>query len=274
MISGLVIGSVFIAVIGFIPFFDDGMFLEPFGAFFLAIASFAGLFTGSFLALRWICRTSLRSFLFGRGRKPDVKRAITAGAFMLAGLFVSSIPLLKNFTHDNDNITLIVVNLIFCLLFVWIQTTTEEIFFRGFFLRVPYGNEIPVLPRGLLFAFISSLFFMAVHLFNPEIQSQPFGADVLLGAASYFVGAFCTYICNLLIGGMEAGLVFHFFNNFYCFFLVRAQVTVLETPSIFIDTTRTNTGTTVFIQELFMYIPPLLYLLWSNRRRSVPKENP
>ncbi len=250
-----------------LPVFDEGRFLAPFNDFFEAVLPFAGFFIALVAGLHLFCHTSVRAFLFGRGRRPDVKTAVAAGALMFCGMILASVPDLKYTTVENTDVTLILTNLIFCLMFVWIQTTTEEIIFRGFFLRPPYGNKIPALPKGLLFAFISSLLFMAAHLANPEVQSLPFGPDLILGAASYFVGAFFLYICNLLIGGMEAGVVMHFLNNFYCFFLVRAKITAVETPAIFVDNAEAATGTITFFSELLIYALPLFYLVIKYRHR-------
>ena len=267
LIVGLFLGSVLNWVVRILPVWSEGMFLAPWKGFFDNMSLFSGLFIGCVLGIRFVCRTSLRAFLFGRGRKPDVKAAMIAGALMFAGMLAGSVPSMKNYALDNTDATVIAVNLVFCLAFTWIQTSTEEIFVRGFFLRAPYKNEIPQLPKGLLFAFISSLLFMAVHLANPEVTSQKLGPDLVLGAASYFVSAFCMYICNLLIGGMEAGLIFHLINNFFCFFLVRAKITALTTPTIIIDNSETSTGVVAFIVELIMFAPPLIYLIMRKRRQ-------
>ncbi|MBQ6574584.1 MAG: CPBP family intramembrane metalloprotease [Lachnospiraceae bacterium] len=268
VVVGAMLGLILNMIIRFIPFWDDGMFLEPWSDFFEMIAAFSGLFLSSVWGIRLFCNTSLRAFLFGRGRRPDVSGALIAGALMFAGMIAASIPSFGNFSVSNKDFKIIAVNLVLCLMFVWIQTTTEEILFRGFFLRPPYRNDMPALPRGLLFAVISSLVFMAAHLSNPEVTSLSFGADIIFAAASYFVGAFCLYICNLLIGGMEAGLVFHFINNFYCFFLVRNKITTLETPTIFVDNSEAAIGITSFVTELVMYLPPLIYLAWRRRSRK------
>ena len=268
LVAGGIMGSLISVVMAFIPFFDDGMFLAPFKDFFETVIPFTGLFLGCFLGLRWICRTSLRAFFFGAGRKPDIKTALIAGALMFAGIIAGAIPDIKYIVIYTRDIKLIMTNLVLCLLFVWIQTTTEEIFFRGFFLRAPYGNRVPVLPRGLLAASISSLLFMIVHLANPEVRSLAPGADLILGAATYFASAFCMYICNLLIGGMEASLVFHFINNFYCFFLFRMKVSAVDSPAIFMDNAGSTVGILSFFQELLMFIPPMIYLIWVRRHKT------
>jgi hypothetical protein len=125
-----------------------------------------------------------------------------------------------------------------------------------------------VLPKGLLFAAISSLLFMTAHLYNPEIKALSFGIDLILGALSYFISAFMMYVCNLLIGGMEAGLIFHFINNFYCMVISREEVSVLANPTILVDHSKQSTGTQEFFIEMGMYILPLAYLLWYRYRSN------
>ncbi|MBP5383598.1 MAG: hypothetical protein J6Y57_01325 [Lachnospiraceae bacterium] len=121
--------------------------------------------------------------------------------------------------------------------------------------------------KGLLLAVLSGLFFMSLHLFNPEVTSQS-GTNVVLTGGSYFVSGFLIFVANLLIGGGEGGIVLHFVNNFFCFVFVRMQVTVLETPTLFIDTARENLGLFGLLAEILAFILPIGYLVLKHRRKA------
>ncbi len=116
--------------------------------------------------------------------------------------------------------------------------------------------------------FFLSFVFALKHICKTSLRAFLFGADLIFGASSYFIGAFFLYISNLLIGGMETGLVFHFLNNFFVFFVIRNKILALTTPTIFIDNTVSSAGTSSFISEVIIYILPLIYLIWVKRRRK------
>jgi membrane protease YdiL (CAAX protease family) len=268
IVVGSLIGAVLGVIIKFLPVWGEGSVLAPFEQFFVTVSSFAGIYICFVLGLKWFCKTSMKSFMFGRDRKPDVKNALIAGGLLFAGMLVTTLISAKNISYEHQSIGTVLLNILFCVMFLWIQTSTEEIIFRGIWLRAPYHNDIPVLPKGLLFAAISSLLFMTAHLYNPEIKALSFGIDLILGALSYFISAFMMYVCNLLIGGMEAGLIFHFINNFYCMVISREEVSVLANPTILVDHSKQSTGTQEFFIEMGMYILPLAYLLWYRYRSN------
>lgn len=270
--AGISTGGLFGVLVTQIPFLQEGSFLAPEMELLKACAMFAGLYISFMLSVNVFCHTTLRSFLFGAGRRPDVKSAAVTGLLYLLSLFLVQLIDLPNLVYDPHPVSLVLFNALFCLLFLWLQTTAEEIFFRVLFLRIPFGNKIPPMKKGLLLAVLSGLFFMSLHLFNPEVTSQS-GTNVVLTGGSYFVSGFLLFVSNLLIGGGEGGIVLHFVNNFFCFVFVRMQVTVLETPTLFIDTTREDLGLFGLLAEILAFILPIGYLVLKHRRKG-PEQAP
>ncbi len=243
----------------------DSPLLNPEKDLLSNMAVFVCIFWALVLNIRIFCKTSMRSFFFGKGRKIDVRSTVIIGALYLLGMTLAQLLSLKNITCDGQPVLIVIINFVFCLLLVWMQTSAEEIVFRGIFLRIPFKNEIPKLSRGLLAAVVSSLLFMAGHLYNPEVTTQS-GTSVILAASVYFLSGFLMFVSNLLIGGMEAGLLIHLINNFFCFFFVRAEVTALMTPAIFVDHTENNIGLIQLFGVLISFAPAYVFLLLHRRR--------
>lgn len=120
--------------------------------------------------------------------------------------------------------------------------------------------------KGLGFAMLSSILFMLLHMSNPEVLNLS-GLDLAAGAGNYFVTGLFLYMTNLLIGGMEAGLIFHYLNNFFCFVLVSEKVTAVPTPSIFIDYGE-STGVGSLISVLISCALPTFYLTRCYHRKN------
>ena len=263
---GLLAGGILSGAVKNLPVFAKGAFLEPELALLTGMLVFAGLFWGLCFGIRVFCKTPMRAFFFGSGRKAEVKAALLTGLLYLLGLTLAQMLTIGNVTYDHQPLSLVLTNLVFCLLLVWMQTSSEEILFRGLFLRIPYGNNMPDLPKGLFAAVISSLLFMAAHLYNPEVTTQS-GFSMILTASTYFMQGFLMFLANLLIGGMEGGLILHFVNNFFCFFFLRAEVTALLTPALFVDHTQGAVGPVQVLAILIAYVPPLVYLLLRRRKK-------
>ena len=197
---------------------------------------------------------------------------LIVGGLYFVGMMLSMLFSVGSISYAGNPISLILVNLLLCLLLVWIQTSTEEVVFRGLFLRIPYKNTVPRFPRGLFAAIVSSLLFMAAHLYNPEVTSQS-GLTVAVAASTYFITAMGMFFSNLVIGGMEGGLIIHFINNFFCFFFLQAEVSALVTPTLFID--RSQGGGAAYKELgslLVAYVPVMIYLIWRLKRQRAGED--
>lgn len=257
---GSIVGAVLTKIVEALPFLADGAYLAPERELLSGIASFAGIFLMFMVFVKAFCKTKLRDFLFGAGRKPDIKVTAYIGLIFILGFILSCFVDYSYTSFECDDMKLWLINLVVCLAFLWIQTTTEEILFRGIFMRIFHGNEVPTLKKGIWPALISSLVFMSLHLFNPEV-TQRSGAEAVFVAVTYFISGLCMYLPNLVVGGMEAGMLIHFLNNFMCFTVIRQEITVMPTPTLFVDHTTTDSGLMTLIMTLILYLPILVFSL-------------
>jgi membrane protease YdiL (CAAX protease family) len=105
-----------------------------------------------------------------------------------------------------------------------IQTSAEELFFRGYILQ-GFGLRI----RNIwLLTIISGVIFMLPHFLNPEAKTN----FLLMGIYYFSIGAAMAYI-TLRDGRLELALGMHAANNLFAGLIANAVVTVMPTPSIF-----------------------------------------
>lgn len=110
------------------------------------------------------------------------------------------------------------------LIFTPIQTSAEELFFRGYLLQA-WGH---LFKNPVVLAVINGILFMLPHLVNPEVASGP----VLLALYYFGIGAFFAWI-TLRDNGLELALGAHAANNMYAAIFANYTDSVLPTDSIF-----------------------------------------
>ena len=110
------------------------------------------------------------------------------------------------------------------LVLIPIQTSAEELFFRGYILQ---GVGLHYRNIWLLSA-ISGVLFMTPHFLNPEASvSYP-----LMGLYYFSMGAFLAYI-TLKDGRLELALGVHAANNLFSVLIANYTISALPSPSLF-----------------------------------------
>ncbi len=109
-----------------------------------------------------------------------------------------------------------------------LQTSTEELFFRGYLLQgIGYR-----LGKGMAIV-LPSLLFMLLHLSNPEVTSQDsWDAFASLVVYYFMIGAFLAWL-TIKDDGLELALGVHAANNIATFLLVTSTNSVIPSPAIF-----------------------------------------
>lgn len=197
--------------------------LVSFTVFMLASVFFIA---GIYLAIRFIHRrrfltlvTPAASISWGRFAQGFAVWFALAGLLALveAGLYPGRYVLTLDLPRFIPFILL-------ALVFVPIQTSAEELFFRGYLLQ---GLGLRLRNIWLLSA-VSGLLFGLPHLFNPEARANFW----LMGFYYCFIGAVMAYV-TLRDGRLELALGLHAANNLFSALVANATVTVMPTPSIF-----------------------------------------
>jgi hypothetical protein len=111
------------------------------------------------------------------------------------------------------------------LLILPIQTSFEELLFRGYLLHgislISAYRWIPII--------VTSILFGLMHIFNPEIEK--FGMGLMM---SYYIGVgLVLAICTVMDEGMEIALGIHAATNIYGATVVSFSGSALQTPTIY-----------------------------------------
>ncbi|HVM72829.1 MAG TPA: type II CAAX endopeptidase family protein [Anaerolineales bacterium] len=209
-----------------------------FVALMLASVCFLG---GIYLSMRFIHHRPLRT-LITPARRIDWKRLFQGFATWLALITLMSVieavlhPGRYAWTFDMGRF---IPYLFLALIFIPIQTSTEELFFRGYVLQ-----ETGLRVKNIwVLSTISGLLFGIPHMLNPEATvNYP-----LLGLY-YFAFGFCLAFITLKDGKLELALGAHAANNLFSVLIANYTITALPSPSLF----------TIKVLDAFYSVPAAL----------------
>ncbi len=185
-------------------------------------------------------------------------------AFGLVSIFILISTIGDYFTNPGDYVVNFqlkpfLILLVIAVIFVPLQTSFEEYFFRAYLMQ-----GIGVLARNRwLPLIITSLIFGGLHFFNPEVTKL--GNIIMI---HYISTGFLLGIMTLMDEGIELALGFHAANNLLTALIVTADWTAFQTNSIFKDVSDPSVGWDILIPVLIIY-PVFLYIMarkygWTN----------
>ncbi|MFN2265725.1 MAG: lysostaphin resistance A-like protein [Anaerolineales bacterium] len=218
---------------------------------------------GIWLAVRLIHRRSMRSLVTWRSsvswRRVGlgfILWALLLGIGTLAEYLVS--PGTFSVTYDAR---VFIPFAILALLITPMQTTAEELFFRGYLVQA--GSLIS---RNWVFLSIwSGVLFALPHFSNPEVAE-----NTLLVLFTFFVlGAFLAWI-SLKDGTIELAIGMHAANNLMAGLLVTFPESVLPTPAI-LTTTHFDPLFSLIAEIIMCALFYLLVFVRKGGRKQVPQ---
>jgi membrane protease YdiL (CAAX protease family) len=150
------------------------------------------------------------------------------------------------------------------LLLIPIQTSVEELVFRGYLMQ-GFGN----LSGNKWFPLLmTTLIFGGMHYWNPEVSRV--GNLIMLEylAVGLFLG-----VITLMDEGLELALGFHAANNIFGALLITADWTAFQTDSVLKSVSEPTYGLTDVLL-LFITYPVLLYIFskrysWTNWKEKL-----
>jgi membrane protease YdiL (CAAX protease family) len=258
----LVIGSIASAIFLFSPSITNGLnpleFLRKPSIWGYLIINFQFLFflLGIFLTVKWLHQ---RQFLTLVGADAAIrwKRFFKGFAvWFLIQSIIFGISIILN--PSNLEFTFKPVQwliLLACAVILTpIQTSTEELFFRGYILQ---GFGL-ITKQPLILMIINGVLFMLPHLANPEVQRG------FLGMALYYFafGVFCTLL-TLKDNRLELALSIHAANNLFIVLFVSTEDSAIRVPSMWL---LKDVGTPESTLIWFLIECALFYFLIFNGR--------
>lgn len=130
---------------------------------------------------------------------------------------------IEYFIHPKDfsftlDYSLLFKSLSIILVFTLIQTTTEELLFRGYVIQL-LGL---FLKSNILLAVISGIIFAVPHFLNPEMANGFF-----IMALNYFAYGFLLAIVTFKSNTLEIAIGVHAANNLFCALIVNYENSVI-----------------------------------------------
>ena len=227
---------------------------------------FAFLFWGLVISLKVVGKTSLKDFVLGVGGKINWKECMTILGLYLVGCVLAYLPLVGYIRPREVNAGEFVFLLLFMLLTVWMQSTWEELVFRGLLIRWACKNEITFTKKALIVSVITSVAFSLGHAGNPEVTSQG-GIQVLLALTSYGITGFLFFFVSLYFGNLMPGIIVHWINNFVLSTVISSEVSVVNVPTLLMDTSP-HSGAVMMISNLIPWLPLLVYIFLDARKKK------
>lgn len=236
-------------------------------AFFQLIVPFSVFLLLLALWVLFVHKQSLVSLTTSR-TKIDLKRfgfAFACQAILILASFIISYFLNPTNFVFNFNLPAFLGFFVIALIFIPIQTSFEEYFFRGYLMQ---GVGLATRNRGIALI-VTSVIFGLLHLANPEVETLGSGIMVYYIGTGFFLG-----IMTLMDDGLELALGFHAANNLIGALLVTSSWTVFQTNSLFLNIAeQEQVSVWEFIWQVFIFYPILLVIFakryqwkdWKNR---------
>ena len=228
--------------------------------------AFCIIFLGMVIALKLVGKTSLKDFVLGVGGKINWKECLTILGLYVAGMAIGYLPFLGYIRLQSVNPGAFAFQVLFLVLTVWMQSTWEELVFRGLLIRWACKNKVGFTKKTLILAVATSVAFAVAHHANPEVTTQS-GIRVALAFSSYAVTGLMFFLTDLYFGSLMPGIVIHWINNFLLSFLIGGEVSVIATPKLLLDTTP-HTGETMLLSSTLAWLPLIVYMVLDYRKKK------
>lgn len=194
--------------------------------------------------------------LFTSRPEIDIKRIVFAfvtwSIFLFISLFLamqSGADLKWNF---NPNTFIMLVGISFFI--IPLQTTFEELFFRGYLIQ-SFGRrfQAPLFPM-----LMSGVIFGLMHYSNPEVEVL--GTPIL---GYYILTGIFTSLMAIMDEGVELGIGFHAANNIFGCLIVTNHWQVFQTDALWMDMSEPKIGLDLIITLLVFF--PLMLFIFSKK---------
>lgn len=197
--------------------------------------------------------TAAKKIRWSRGLQAFLLTWTVLGSFTLIGHFSGLSPINTNFDAGRFAIYALV-----SLIFIPLQSGTEEIIFRG------YLNQgfTHILKNKWIAFVITSVLFASMHLSNPEALKGAEDGILLLTMSSYFFFGFIACIMVWMDDGLESAIGFHAGNNCFAAIFVNYEGSVLPTPSLFMASPNTAVDVPISLAAMAL----IAFILYKTRK--------
>jgi membrane protease YdiL (CAAX protease family) len=223
--------------------------------FFLLLLGFAGGFLGIFLVVKLFHHLKLKHIITSRTEIDWKRIGLSFGliALLISGSVILGYYLSPEDYHLNFQLDKFLILAAIGIIFVPIQTTFEELLFRGYLMQ-GFGTIFKSRAMALI---ITSTLFGLMHIANPEVGKLGYQALVVYIGTGFLLG-----IITLMDEGTELAIGFHAANNLLTALLVTADWTAFQTYSVFEYTGEPSVFSDIYVPVLIVY--PILILIFAK----------
>ena len=223
---------------------------------FLVLLSFAVAMVGFYFVITLFHKQTFLSVTTSR-KKVDWKRILFSftlwSIFTIVSTVYSYYSSPENFVINFQPLPFVILFFI-SIVFIPIQTSTEEYVFRGYlmqgFANLSKNKWFPLL--------MTSVIFGTMHIVNPEVSKM--GYIIMI----YYIGTgLLLGIMTLMDEGMELALGFHAANNLITALLVTSDWSALQTNSVLKDISNPAVGSDVILPIIIVF--PLILIIMSKK---------
>jgi membrane protease YdiL (CAAX protease family) len=224
--------------------------------FFVTMLTFIPFIVATLLAVRFIHARPLRTLVTA---EPRIRwERILAGAAVWFGL-MALVSIVEATLYPGRYVltfqpAALAIYTVVALILIPIQTSSEELFFRGYLLQ--WTGLL--LKNKWVLAFLNGALFFLPHIVNPEMS-----VDGVLVGLGYFAFGFFAAFLTLQDNGMELALGMHAANNLYTSIFANYTVTAIPSPALF--TIQTLDATYGLIATVIAMLA--FYIIFFGRRR-------
>lgn len=227
---------------------------------------FVAMYVGLVIAIKLVCKTSLKDFILGVGSRINKKECLVVLVLSLISFFMGLLMDAGSLRMQDISAGTFAATVLITLALIWMQTTYEELVFRGMVLRWVSKHDIGFNKKSILAAVISSALFALVHAGNPEVTSLS-GMERVVMVCVYTIPGMSFFLMDLYFGNMMPGIIMHWVNNFMLAILVSSDVTAYSMSTLMVNTGVPNAYITL-LGVLLTKIPFVAYILWDIRRKK------
>jgi membrane protease YdiL (CAAX protease family) len=223
--------------------------------FFLLLLGFAFGFGAIILVVKLFHSLKLKHLITSR---PSVDWKRIGLSFGIVAILVSGSTILSYYLAPEDfqlnfRADKFLILALIGIVLVPIQTTFEELLFRGYLLQ---GLGTAFKSRAVALIITSTLFGL-MHIANPEVGKLGYQALIVYIGTGFLWG-----IMTLMDEGLELAIGFHAANNLLTALLVTADWTAFQTYSIFKYTGEPSAITDIYVPVLIVY--PIIILVFAK----------
>lgn len=226
---------------------------------FYGLLSFIPLFWGMVLALKVVGKTSLKDFVLGVGGTANKKDCLILAVLFVVGFVLCALMSAGNIHLRGVNPGQFAFLILFVLLTSWMQTSWEELIFRGIVGRWACKNQLGFTAKAVIAGVVSSLLFALSHCTNPEVTSQS-GVRVVLAIVTYAIPGLVCFLANLHFGNLLPGLLIHWLNNSLLFTMIGTEVSAMPVPTLLVDSTPYS-AEWMLLSTVVTHLPIVVYLV-------------